>query len=371
MSIKFYCSCGKHLRARDEMAARRSVCPRCGAPVGIPSLRPTHAGTDAAPLTPQERQRIRRDKPPDETTTIPPWDPFIAPTSPSVVTTTVPPWNPFAAFSAPSRKPRPRRLPRPRQLETHWQQCLLYPWLCRRLLAVFTLALTLLSGIAALLLPQMPGWPELSGQTLYLSLPFLLLALLVLPYVCGTLECALTSALAGKGPGVYWPGWRLEAALATCLRWLVCFLAGPVVPAAIACYYWIYGGDLTGLDWLIVAELVVLSIAYWFLAVVKTNESNRFLDANPVRIARLVHRLRYRAAVPVLLAPALVFAQVSVAWTALGELHEHPFFGWLLLAFGWGSGLLGAVFLFRLLGVWCYRSPKERAETADAPALSA
>ncbi|HEY7307870.1 MAG TPA: hypothetical protein VH643_00785 [Gemmataceae bacterium] len=45
MSIKFICSCGKHLRARDEMAARRSMCPRCGAPVGIPSLQPTHGGT--------------------------------------------------------------------------------------------------------------------------------------------------------------------------------------------------------------------------------------------------------------------------------------------------------------------------------------
>ena len=25
MSIKFVCSCGKHLRARDEMAARHSI----------------------------------------------------------------------------------------------------------------------------------------------------------------------------------------------------------------------------------------------------------------------------------------------------------------------------------------------------------
>src|SRR5579871_6490204 len=63
MSIKFICSCGKHLRARDEMAARRSMCPRCGAPVGVPSMRPTHAGTVAAPLTPQERRRLRREAP--------------------------------------------------------------------------------------------------------------------------------------------------------------------------------------------------------------------------------------------------------------------------------------------------------------------
>jgi len=57
VTIKFICTCGKHLRARDEMAARRSVCPRCGSPVGIPSLKPTHRGGLARPLTPLERLR--------------------------------------------------------------------------------------------------------------------------------------------------------------------------------------------------------------------------------------------------------------------------------------------------------------------------
>src|SRR5258708_4874807 len=64
MTIKFVCSCGKHLRARDEMAARRSVCPRCGSPVGIPSLRPTHAGTVEAPLSPLERLRHAKKRQP-------------------------------------------------------------------------------------------------------------------------------------------------------------------------------------------------------------------------------------------------------------------------------------------------------------------
>ena len=64
MTIKFVCTCGKHLKARDDMAGRRSACPRCGSPVGIPSLRPTHAGTSAAPLTPTERMHHARERPP-------------------------------------------------------------------------------------------------------------------------------------------------------------------------------------------------------------------------------------------------------------------------------------------------------------------
>src|SRR5438105_5600907 len=51
MPIKFVCGCGKRLRARDEMAARRSLCPRCGAPVGIPSLQPTHRGATLGPMS--------------------------------------------------------------------------------------------------------------------------------------------------------------------------------------------------------------------------------------------------------------------------------------------------------------------------------
>src|SRR5207245_2077250 len=56
MSIKFTCSCGKRLRARDEMAGKRTPCPRCGMPVGIPFLQ-GHPGGSLAHMTPAERAR--------------------------------------------------------------------------------------------------------------------------------------------------------------------------------------------------------------------------------------------------------------------------------------------------------------------------
>jgi hypothetical protein len=59
MSIKFVCSCGKRLKARDDMAERRTVCPRCGNPVGIPSLDPTRP----MPMTPAERLRWQARRP--------------------------------------------------------------------------------------------------------------------------------------------------------------------------------------------------------------------------------------------------------------------------------------------------------------------
>jgi hypothetical protein len=346
MSIKFICSCGKHLRARDEMAARRSMCPRCGAPVGIPSLRPTHPGTIAAPLTPQERRRLRRYAPPSEDAS-----------SPNITTAITPPQTAEVPHtpSRPARTPRLRRL---RHLEAHWYQCLGYPFFGWRLLLTLTLALTLLSGCAVLLIPELPRLAQLSPNEWLVYSPCWLAPLLLLAYTCGSLECALTSALAGEGGGMYWPGRYVGAAIKSGLRWLLCFLAGPILLAALGAYYWLYGGDLTGLDRVILAEMGILAVAYWLLAIVSSSETNRFRDANPVRVMQLVDRLGYRAVVPVLVAPALLCTHGLLALFALTELHRHSLVGWVLLACCWGSSLFWGTFLFRLLGVWCYRMPR-------------
>src|SRR5262245_66604635 len=59
MAIKFFCSCGKHLRAREALAGKRSVCPQCGQLVGVPSLQANHRGTVPAPMTPAEKGKLK------------------------------------------------------------------------------------------------------------------------------------------------------------------------------------------------------------------------------------------------------------------------------------------------------------------------
>src|SRR6516162_11429084 len=66
MAIKFFCKCGKKLKARDEMAGRRSICPRCGSPVGIPGLKPTHAGATLGPMSIKDRLRVWQTRLPSE-----------------------------------------------------------------------------------------------------------------------------------------------------------------------------------------------------------------------------------------------------------------------------------------------------------------
>jgi hypothetical protein len=341
MSIKFICSCGKHLRARDEMAARRSMCPRCGAPVGVPSLRPTHPGTPAAPLTPQERRRLNRNKRNSES------EALATAIQSSLM---LPPRAPSEASP-----PAPKEYRRCRQLEQHWYQCLVYPLLSWKVLFGFGWILSIGMGGVVLTIQNFPNFSTAPHN--WLRDPWICSAvfvLLIAVYAYSTVECALTSALAGKGPASYLPSWSAADPLKSGVRWLFCFFAGPIVPAGLAVYFWIYGGDLTALDWALVTELGVFAAAYWFLNLVSTNERSRLRDANPVRVAQLIERLKYRAVVPALIAPALAFVHTLLGFFALASLHQHMFAGWLLLAGCLCSALFWSAFLFRLLGVWCY-----------------
>src|SRR5260370_40008965 len=67
MAIKFFCKCGKKLKAWDETAGRRSMCPRCGSPVGIPATTPTHGGATLGPMSIQDRLRFWKTHLPSET----------------------------------------------------------------------------------------------------------------------------------------------------------------------------------------------------------------------------------------------------------------------------------------------------------------
>lgn len=345
MAIKFICSCGKHLRARDEMAARRSMCPRCGAPVGIPSLHPTHGGTRATPMTPQERLRHNRSRVTNR-----------AASTNEPGTPTLPQGR--GSVSPPAAKQPVRRLRRLRNLESHWYQCLLYPFLVYRLLFALSLALTACSAAVVFLIPKMIPLSEASlpARERLAFWPSLLLPIVLVAYTCASLECALTSALAGQGSAAYAPGRNLALIFRLGLRWFVCWLAGPAWLMALAAYFWFYSGDPEPIDWLILAELGVFAVSYWLLSIVAANESGRLRDATPLRVVQLLQRLKHRAVVPVLLAPALLVAHGFLLVFSLTELHKNGVFLALLWAC-WLSALFWGLFLFRLLGVWCYRYP--------------
>jgi hypothetical protein len=125
--------------------------------------------------------------------------------------------------------------------------------------------------------------------------------------------------------------------------------------------YWLYCGDLKPLDWLILAELGLVGVAYWILTLLAVADRGRLRDVNPLVVADLAHRLGWRALAVVLLAALLLLVHGGALVFGVAEFHNAPVKGWLLLAGGWVSGLFWSTFFCRLLGVWCHRSRRRAA----------
>ncbi len=352
MSIKFICSCGKHLRARDEMARRRSVCPRCGQPVGIPAREATHPG-GAAPLTPAERLRLAAQRGatgPAES----------GPAAPPRRQSTPPPAAPrdrvgtlMLALLTGRRTRSPRRQ---RPLETRWYDYLLYPFHDGPLWVGPALLLAGLSVVVLLLGPRLLALQADGALARWALWPAGLLGLYVAGYPCHFLGCVLRSAACGDGSALRWTGHTAGAALAAALVGLACFLAGPVVPAAVAAAYWMQCGDPSLVDVLILTELAVLTAGYLLLVLAAVSERGRLRDANPLHVIDLAHRLGWRAAVITLAGSVLAVGHGLFAVLAAESLHRDGPIGAGLLVVCWFSGMFWATGLFRLLGVWCYRS---------------
>ena len=359
MTIKFICTCGKHLRARDEMAMRRSICPRCGAPVGIPSLQPTHREATLGPMTPAERMRARRNAAASGSL---PHDAAAAGTA--LDANGRPVGSPLHPGGEDPLRHMLREhvvglvLPRarvPRQLEKHWYECLLYPLRAGGLVLGLAVALTALSGGTLLVLPEIVDLKVRLSGLLILGALFLAIPLVIVGFTCLLLDGALKTAPVGQ-LHIHWLGRNLGLAIQSGASWLFCFLAGPVVPLGGSVIYWFYCGDPIFPDWLILAYLSIVGISYGLFATLAVNQSGRLLDANPVRIAELACKLGFRSIAVVVVTATLMLGHCLLAFAALQALRHDAGVGWTLLFFCWLNGMFWVAFLLRLLGVWCQRA---------------
>jgi hypothetical protein len=355
VTIKFICTCGKRLRARDEMARRRSVCPRCGQSVGIPSLEPLHPGASSAPLTPGERLGLamrRKGSGTAETATAPLPRPQERPSAAAIPRDRI-----GTAILALLMGRRTRAHRSDRRLETRWYQCLLYPLHDGRFWVGPTVLLALAICAGLLLVPRLLADAPADSRMRWAAEVCGVVALLFLAgYPCNFLGGVLRSAAQGQGWAVQWPGHSVAAALRSTVVWLVCFLAGPAVFAAVAAAYWMQCGDPGLADWLILAELGVLTVGYGLLVLAAVGKQGRLRDANPLHVIDLAHRLGLRAAAAALVGLVIAAAHGVLAVVAAVELHRNPAAGLPLMVACWLSGMFWASFLFRLLGMWCYRS---------------
>jgi hypothetical protein len=376
MSIKFICSCGKRLRARDANASRRTICPRCGQLVGVPSLQPTHPGTAAAPMTPMERRKLARqrllnaDAPASEpppagaiTAAPPPRRPEVRPDPGLDTEPPRPPDYEHTRVEPTSRKQHVVRWRYGWLIAPHWVLCLAYPFRAAPLVFGMALVLAILTGGALLALPE---WFDLPEEVRWPMLLWGVIPVVLLGYVCGFLECALVAAAEGDQGPVRWPGHNLKLVVQSIITWLVCFLAGPVVPAVGCLLYWLYIGDLEVVDRIILGELVVLAVGYWMLMILAVSQKDGFLDVHPARVVELVQRVGHRVVAVAGVSGLVALGHGLVVLVAMGQLHRNPALGWLLLFLCWASGLTLATYVFRLLGGWCHQTAGGRARRRRA-----
>ena len=184
--------------------------------------------------------------------------------------------------------------------ETHWYQCLWYPFRASRLWWGLALFLTGLTVCAATFLPHWLDEPTTSP--LWLA-AFHVCGVLGLVFAvglpCSALDCVLGSAAAGQTYHVRW--WRNPFLVILCsgAKWLACFFAGPCVFAVAWFLYWLECGDASLLDVLILAELGVVGVAYWIFLLLAVTEHRRREGLAPAAVADLAQRLGWRVVVVV------------------------------------------------------------------------
>jgi hypothetical protein len=355
MSISFFCVCGKRLRAHENMAGRRSMCPRCGSPVGIPALQPTHRDAPVGPVTYAER--LRSPKPlaapaqrePGIETAAPAAEvPVDLRTDSRRVRRLVLDDRELFRRAPRDKKPaakKPQRAPR-----REWPSLPFAAWYFAVWLGL------MMAGLSAGAILAVPRLLEASLEPAERAgvWAIVLVALIVPGYVCRYFSMLLASGNAGRGDWVRGGGLLSSLFALRCLAmWLACFLAGPVYFAAATYYYWLYCGDIGVLDVIILAELSAVTIGYWMFQLACVVEGNSWLDGNPVQVAALMHRLGRRAGFAVVAATALVLIHAQLFVAGAEALHVDGWAGTWRLCVCWVSAMVFGTCLCRWLSVAC------------------
>jgi hypothetical protein len=255
-----------------------------------------------------------------------------------------------------------------RRVEARWYHSLIYPVSNVPIFFRLAMMLTVLTAFALL------GWLSIerdrSTRWPYVMLGVsLFLLLLVLGRTLNYFNAILALAAQGKVKHEAAIDFAPIRALLGCGQWLACFLAGPALLFGSALGYWLYCGDLTVIDWLILAELGFAGIGWWLIAILLTNVDATVRVPTPRQVFRTALGLGWKSLELTLLATAVFLAHLFAAVYGIGHLHDQPFVSFLLLCVAATTGLYLTAFTFRRLGL-TYCRLERRRRAADAQPAS-
>jgi hypothetical protein len=371
MAVLRFCLCGRALREEEVQRAGPMRCAACGRPVGASSSDQTEvippapalelrAVEVAVPRQPPPRPRRPPSRPAEEEDygllQVPDNDP---PDPDREIQRREA--RRALARAVKDLKKEERQRPRVWPLEKHWYECLLYAVVSLLLVVPLSMAWATLIVFLCFTLP--PRWNTVE---MLVHLPVLAPVFLLLGITAAFLQETFAVASAGKTGVLATPGRNPAKTIRRGAQAVWAFLVGPVVPAVVAWFFWLYSGDLEVVDRLILSQLGLVAVAVWVLALLAITESNRFRDANPLAVLALVRRIGYRAPLCAVLIGLAAVGQGVLMFAGLEKLH-HGIGGWAILTGCWIGQLFWTVFLLRWLGVSAFRARKTTLPSPDAP----
>jgi hypothetical protein len=317
MAIVFQCRCGKHLKARENNAGRRTICPNCGAPVGIPTRRPTHRGAEhlSTAIIPTARnisatpaaQRNQRTT-------------AKSPTSSGGALR-----NMFPRRSRSSRRCRSRAQGPEIRLrhQPRWMK------LCSPtrpissqaadpiiagvfLIGVISAAIAVSGGFTIQLLPRalQDGWLALPHSPL-IAVAATIFAL-AMTYAASFVGQTMVESVEGR-----LSEWQFDVELERAAKFAVCGLAsllsGPVLFLAGGVLYWMNCGRMTPLDGIILAELALAGVASWLALCCGSAAIGQLALTSPAKFRDAMRCLGYRGLAGMLAASILITLHLTAA----------------------------------------------------------
>jgi hypothetical protein len=271
-----------------------------------------------------------------------------------------------------ARRPLRTRRKRPeRPLEQHWHECLAFPFLTWRWLLGLAVVFSLVSAAAVSWVSDAAA-PDagfaFDPQSDFILKWFFraLFAGAAFAFGSSYVYWVIRAAADGEPPHGNWPVFDMRLLIRGVGCVLAALLAGPVELAVLGFFYWMECGDVSWLDGIILAELVVLGVGCGLFALAAAARNGRAEDLNPLRAFELAQRLGTRGVLLALFAAAAVLAHGWLALGAIEQMHvpHNGFGGWLLLTCCWLSALLVASFVLRVLGRWCDEDKRALPELA-------
>jgi hypothetical protein len=219
-------------------------------------------------------------------------------------------------------------------------------------IAVISGLLSLLSALGVEWYPQVFEVRDLLTRGTFASFFWFGTMSVVLGYGCRGLDAVLHNVLHGNDrpaqPAEFDPG----PALASFVKWSVCFLAGPAFLLYEALRFWTLRGDLTITDGLILVELTVPAIGYWLVGVLVLSCRPDLVVPLPWQVLKIVVRLGWRAVPAGIVLTAAAAIHLWLGLSALLLLENSWIVGMVLLWICWFSVWQCGALTVQTLGAW-------------------